>query len=314
MKQAYLQVDLLYASHVGKTHSFAEATTTVESPSVAATIGFSASSICLCSKAPVFTKSSPKIPPPSVSFPFTDLYFVADISEDSTTKLEWKSSPDPFIFGDFGFKSKKTSEVLVMASSNSCSEGKISLQNSDFEMKLMQIDGEDLGIPEAENDVSENAATAMLFVTVKPQLLVKALKTNDATFGAEEVGRTLNLKRKPGQELLLILSVDAEHEDDFIRPWESKNLFAVSSAIQDWLISRIAMELMQQGAMMTVLSALVTALAWPVALLAATDFIDNTWVEHVYAVEYSHMADMAKEIVETNGYSNGVTVLKGKIE
>ncbi|KAB1224360.1 Mitogen-activated protein kinase 9 [Morella rubra] len=27
--------------------------------------------------------------------------------------------------------------------------------------------------------------------------------------------------------------------------------------------------------------------------------------EHVYAVECSHMADMAKEIVDTNGYSNG---------
>ncbi|KAK7307500.1 hypothetical protein VNO77_40627 [Canavalia gladiata] len=80
-------------------------------------------------------------------------------------------------------------------------------------------------------------------------------------------------------------------EEDFIRPWEglndnleryalqweSKNLIALSTAIQDWLTSRIATELMKQGAMMTVLSALVTALAWPVALLAATDFIDSTW-------------------------------------
>lgn len=80
-------------------------------------------------------------------------------------------------------------------------------------------------------------------------------------------------------------------EDDFVRPWEgqndnleryalqweSKNLIAVSTAIQDWLTSRIAMELMKQGAMMTVLSALLTALAWPAALLAATDFIDSTW-------------------------------------
>ncbi|KAF7819718.1 putative protein arginine N-methyltransferase 1.2 [Senna tora] len=35
---------------------------------------------------------------------------------------------------------------------------------------------------------------------------------------------------------------------------------------------------------------------------------------HVYAVECSDMADMAKEIVEANGYSNVITVLKGKIE
>ncbi|KAI9081281.1 hypothetical protein K1719_036781 [Acacia pycnantha] len=80
-------------------------------------------------------------------------------------------------------------------------------------------------------------------------------------------------------------------EEDFIRPWEgqhdnldryalqweSKNLIAVSTAIQDWLTSRLAMELMKRGAMMTVLSTLFTALAWPATLLAATDFIDSKW-------------------------------------
>lgn len=39
----------------------------------------------------------------------------------------------------------------------------------------------------------------------------------------------------------------------------------------------LAMEVMKQGAMMTVLSSLLTALAWPAALLAATDFIDSKW-------------------------------------
>ncbi|KAM6564691.1 hypothetical protein CsatB_024689 [Cannabis sativa] len=81
------------------------------------------------------------------------------------------------------------------------------------------------------------------------------------------------------------------NEEDFVRPWEvqddnseryvlqweSKNLIAVSTAIQDWLTSRIALELMKQGAMMTVLSTLVAALAWPATLLAVTDFIDSTW-------------------------------------
>ncbi|XP_057823707.1 probable protein arginine N-methyltransferase 1 isoform X2 [Cryptomeria japonica] len=36
--------------------------------------------------------------------------------------------------------------------------------------------------------------------------------------------------------------------------------------------------------------------------------------KHVYAVECSHMADMAMEIVKANGYSDVITVLKGKIE
>ncbi|KAB1209302.1 putative protein arginine N-methyltransferase 1 [Morella rubra] len=43
-------------------------------------------------------------------------------------------------------------------------------------------------------------------------------------------------------------------------------------------------------------------------------FCAKAGAEHVYAVECSHMADMAKEIVDTNGYSNVITVLKGKVE
>lgn len=43
------------------------------------------------------------------------------------------------------------------------------------------------------------------------------------------------------------------------------------------LIIGLAMELMKRGAMMTVLSSLLAALAWPATLLAATDFIDSTW-------------------------------------
>ncbi|GER49008.1 hypothetical protein STAS_26220 [Striga asiatica] len=80
-------------------------------------------------------------------------------------------------------------------------------------------------------------------------------------------------------------------EEDFIKPWEgqpdnseryvlqweSRNLIAVSTAIQDWLTSSIAMEMMKQGAMMTVLSTLLTALAWPATLLYLTDFIDSKW-------------------------------------
>ncbi|KAJ1400455.1 Vicinal oxygen chelate [Sesbania bispinosa] len=66
---------------------------------------------------------------------------------------------------------------------------------------------------DAQNGVSENAA-AVSFVAVKPQLFVEAPKANDAVlfykaaFGAEEVGRTLNSKRKAEQELPLILSAE----------------------------------------------------------------------------------------------------------
>uniref|UniRef100_A0A2P2JND7 Uncharacterized protein MANES_01G142700 n=1 Tax=Rhizophora mucronata TaxID=61149 RepID=A0A2P2JND7_RHIMU len=89
----------------------------------------------------------------------------------------------------------------------------------------------------------------------------------------------------------ILVSGFAFDEEDFIKPWEgvndnlegyalqweSKNVIAVSTAIQDWLTSRLAMELMKQGAMMTVVSTLLTALAWPTTILAAADFIDSKW-------------------------------------
>ncbi|CAL4928648.1 unnamed protein product [Urochloa decumbens] len=89
----------------------------------------------------------------------------------------------------------------------------------------------------------------------------------------------------------IMVSGFAFDEEDFLKPWEgwkdnlekyilqweSKHIIAVSTAIQDWLTSRLAMELMKQGAMRTVLSGLLAAFAWPATLLAATDFIDSKW-------------------------------------
>ncbi|KAL0282589.1 UNVERIFIED_CONTAM: Transmembrane and coiled-coil domain-containing protein 4 [Sesamum angustifolium] len=80
-------------------------------------------------------------------------------------------------------------------------------------------------------------------------------------------------------------------EEDFIKPWEeqhdkleryalqweSQHLIAVSTAIQDWLTSSIAREVMKRGAMMTVLGTLTAALVWPATLLSLTDFIDSKW-------------------------------------
>ncbi|KAJ3683365.1 hypothetical protein LUZ60_013592 [Juncus effusus] len=43
-------------------------------------------------------------------------------------------------------------------------------------------------------------------------------------------------------------------------------------------------------------------------------FCAKAGAKHVYAIECSQMADMAKEIVEANGFSNVITVIKGKVE
>ncbi|XP_068645335.1 uncharacterized protein [Aristolochia californica] len=65
--------------------------------------------------------------------------------------------------------------------------------------------------------------------------------------------------------------------EKYVLQWESENLIAISTAIQDWITSKITIELMKQGAMVTVLSSLLTALSWPTTILAATDFIDSKW-------------------------------------
>jgi hypothetical protein len=89
----------------------------------------------------------------------------------------------------------------------------------------------------------------------------------------------------------ILISGFVFEEDDFVRPWEgqvdkleryalrweSKHLIAVSTAIQDYLTSTLALGLMKQGAMMTVLSSLLTAFAWPATLLMMTDLIDSKW-------------------------------------
>ncbi|KAK6798035.1 hypothetical protein RDI58_005737 [Solanum bulbocastanum] len=112
-------------------------------------------------------------------------------------------------------------------------------------------------------------------------------------------------------------------EEDFVRPWEgqhdnseryvlqweSKNLIAVSTAIQDWLTSRLAMELMKRGAMMTVLKTLLTALALPATLLAMTDFIDSKWA---IAVDRSDKAGkLLAEVLQKGLQGNRPVTLVG---
>ncbi|KAL3720465.1 hypothetical protein ACJRO7_005304 [Eucalyptus globulus] len=120
-------------------------------------------------------------------------------------------------------------------------------------------------------------------------------------------------------------------EEDFVKPWqgqndnleryalqwESKHLIAVSTAIQDWLTSRVAMELMKQGAMLTVLSTLLTALAWPATLLVATDFIDSKWTIAINRSDKAGklLAEVLRKGLQGNrpvtliGYSLGARVI-----
>eukprot|EP00250_Pteridium_aquilinum_P032949 c4993_g1_i1 orf=148-2340(+) len=113
------------------------------------------------------------------------------------------------------------------------------------------------------------------------------------TGGVEEFGfEGLGENHQQGRLAVgIVVSGFLNDSEDFTKPWkgndtdlemyalrwETKNLMAVSTAIQDWLTSSISKELMKQGAMLTVLSTLLAALAWPTALLTLTDFIDSKW-------------------------------------
>lgn len=86
-------------------------------------------------------------------------------------------------------------------------------------------------------------------------------------------------------------------------------MIAASTAIQDWLTSRFTIELMKQGAMMTVLSALVSALAWPAALVTASDLIDSKWS---VAVDRSDKAGkLLAEVLSKNLQGNRPVTLIG---
>lgn len=67
---------------------------------------------------------------------------------------------------------------------------------------------------DAQNGASETTAPAVSFAALKPQLFVEAPKANEAVtfyknaFGAEEVSRTLNPKRKADQEIPHVLSAE----------------------------------------------------------------------------------------------------------
>ncbi|TVU32035.1 hypothetical protein EJB05_23751, partial [Eragrostis curvula] len=63
----------------------------------------------------------------------------------------------------------------------------------------------------------------------------------------------------------------------YILQWESRHIIALSTAMQDWIASRFAMELMREGAMQTVLSGVISAFAWPATLVTVADFIDSKW-------------------------------------
>ncbi|CAN0872341.1 Uncharacterized membrane protein F35D11.3 [Linum grandiflorum] len=68
-----------------------------------------------------------------------------------------------------------------------------------------------------------------------------------------------------------------DNMERYIVRWETKNLMELSSAVEDWLSSKVGMEMMKQGAMLTVLSTLVVSLALPAAMLGATELIDSKW-------------------------------------
>ncbi|KAI4316884.1 hypothetical protein L6164_024818 [Bauhinia variegata] len=79
------------------------------------------------------------------------------------------------------------------------------------------------------------------------------------------------------EDFVIPWEVHKDNSERYALQWESKNLIALSTAILDWLTSKIVVELMKEGAMTTVLSTLMTALAWPATLVSTFGLIDNRW-------------------------------------
>ncbi|CAD6205549.1 unnamed protein product [Miscanthus lutarioriparius] len=119
----------------------------------------------------------------------------------------------------------------------------------------------------------------------------------------------------------IFVSGFAFSEDDYSKPWEgwktnleryvlqweSKHVIDVSTAIQDWLASRLAIELMREGAMQTVLNCIISAFAWPATLVSAADFIDSKWS---VAIDRSDKAGkMLADVLPTMYFLQPVTLV-----
>ncbi|KAH9625987.1 hypothetical protein KSS87_008666 [Heliosperma pusillum] len=121
-------------------------------------------------------------------------------------------------------------------------------------------------------------------------ILVSGFVFDEDDFVMPWAGLVNNLERTDCGGLrddLLVLSLDqnGKYQKKFDR--------------QDMLpLVGLAMELMRQGAMMTVLSSLLTAFAWPATLLVITDFIDSKWA---IAVDRSDKAGKLLAEVLLNG-------------
>ncbi|GKE76903.1 RNA-directed DNA polymerase, eukaryota [Tanacetum coccineum] len=63
------------------------------------------------------------------------------------------------------------------------------------------------------------------------------------------------------RDLLRPWEGQTDNMERYALQWEYEHLYAVSTAIQDWLSSTLAMELMRRGAMMTVLNDFLSAFA-----------------------------------------------------
>uniref|UniRef100_A0ACD5TNB9 Uncharacterized protein n=1 Tax=Avena sativa TaxID=4498 RepID=A0ACD5TNB9_AVESA len=89
----------------------------------------------------------------------------------------------------------------------------------------------------------------------------------------------------------IMVSGFAFNDDDFLKPWEgwetnleryilqweTKHIIGLSTSIQDFLASRVALELVREGAMQTILSGIISAFAWPGTIITAAEFIDSKW-------------------------------------
>ncbi|KAE8658929.1 cytokinin dehydrogenase 5-like [Hibiscus syriacus] len=63
--------------------------------------------------------------------------------------------------------------------------------------------------------------------------------------------------------------------------WESKNLIALSTQIREWLTSKVAANVMQEGQMLAVLSTLLAAKTLPEPFATASELIDSAWTTAV---------------------------------
>ncbi|KAJ1424082.1 Nucleotide-diphospho-sugar transferase [Sesbania bispinosa] len=182
------------------------------------------------------------------------MFFVPEIRKDCVTKLEWKPSPHPFIFGSFdllnNLEEEKVSAVSFTCEAASClSSGEMILKSlsvgGSSEMKIQKMLGDISNTqPYSLTDSIQNLRSE-IEEKERETTLLASNPTDDRSLVSPLPQALLERLKKYGQEEVIVLwqELSPEERDLFVKKIKSLDLSRIDRIIRCFLRSRPASKL-----------------------------------------------------------------------